>query len=39
MCINPTSKLEVIPEVFSPNNDGDKDFTSINLQIRKAGEN
>jgi len=30
-----TSKLEVIPEVFSPNNDGDKDFTSINLQIEK----
>jgi len=28
-----TSTLEVVPEVFSPNNDGDKDFTSISLQI------
>jgi hypothetical protein len=26
-------KLDVIPEVFSPNNDGAKDFTMIDLQI------
>jgi hypothetical protein len=33
-----TSKLDVIPEVFSPNNDGDKDFTSIDLQIAKSAK-
>lgn len=27
------AKIEVIPEVFSPNNDGAKDFTMIDLQI------
>jgi len=33
-----TSKLELIPEVFSPNNDGDKDFTSIRLQLEKPAK-
>jgi len=33
-----TSKLNVIPEVFSPNNDGNKDFTSIDLQIDKPAK-
>jgi len=32
------AKIEVIPEVFSPNNDGDKDFTSIDLQIAKSAK-
>ena len=32
------AKIEVIPEVFSPNNDGDKDFTYIDLQIDKSAK-
>jgi gliding motility-associated-like protein len=32
------AKLDVIPEVFSPNNDGTKDFTSIDLQIDKSAK-
>ena len=32
------AKIEVTPEVFSPNNDGDRDFTTIILQNEKASK-
>ena len=35
---NSNSTLSVDPEIFSPNNDGKKDFTSINLKLNKAAK-
>jgi len=32
------SKLDIFPEVFSPNNDGYKDFTSILVQIKNSAK-
>jgi len=32
------STLSVEPEIFSPDNDGKKDFTSINLKLEKAAK-
>jgi hypothetical protein len=35
---NSNSTLSVDPEIFSPNNDGEKDFTSIVLQLEESAK-